>query len=158
MDENKVLTYSKLSLFLSELKKIFPSIIHNHDDRYFTEDEITSQLSNKANESDFSSHKTDITLHVNESEKTKWNNAEPNQNAFSNVMVGSATISATSKTDSLKIIAGSNIQINLDDINKKITISATDTADSLKKNHILFQETEPTDQDEGGIWNKTTDL
>lgn len=29
---------------------------------------------------------------------------------------------------------------------------------ALKNNHILFQETEPVNQDEGGIWYKTTSL
>lgn len=64
-------------------------------------------------------------------EKTKLNGiatgAEVNQNAFSNVVVGSTTISADSKTDSLTLVAGSNVTITPDATNDKVTIAATDT-------------------------------
>lgn len=54
-------------------------------------------------------------------------NAEVNQNAFSNIIVGSTTISADSKTDALTMIAGDNVTISADADNDKITISAVDT-------------------------------
>lgn len=54
-------------------------------------------------------------------------NAEANQNAFSNVTVGSTTIAAGTKTDILNIAAGSNVTITPDTTNKKITIAAKDT-------------------------------
>lgn len=50
-----------------------------------------------------------------------------NQNAFSNVAVGSTTIVADTTTDTLTIAAGSNVTITPDATNDKITISATDT-------------------------------
>ena len=50
--------------------------------------------------------------------------AEVNQNAFSNVVVGSTTISADSKTDSLTL-AGSNVTITPDATNDKVTIGIT---------------------------------
>ena len=53
--------------------------------------------------------------------------AEVNQNAFSNVVVGSTTISADSKTDSLTLVAGSNVTITVDADNDKITIASQDT-------------------------------
>lgn len=53
--------------------------------------------------------------------------AEVNQNAFSNVTVGSTTIAADSKTDTLTLVAGSNITLTPDSTNDKITIAATDT-------------------------------
>jgi hypothetical protein len=49
--------------------------------------------------------------------------AEVNQNAFSNIKVGSSTISADSKTDTLEIAAGTGITITTDTINDKITIN-----------------------------------
>jgi len=52
---------------------------------------------------------------------------EVNQNAFSNVKVGSTTIQADSKTDTLELVAGSNVTLTPDATNDKITISATDT-------------------------------
>lgn len=53
--------------------------------------------------------------------------AEVNQNAFSNVTVGTTTIAADGKTDTLTIAAGSNITLTPDVTNDKITIAATDT-------------------------------
>lgn len=53
--------------------------------------------------------------------------AEVNQNAFSNVKVGSTTVAADSKTDTLEMVAGSNVTITPDATNNKITIAATDT-------------------------------
>lgn len=50
-----------------------------------------------------------------------------NQNAFSNVTVGSTTIAADSTTDTLTLVAGSNVTITPDATNDKITIAATDT-------------------------------
>lgn len=53
--------------------------------------------------------------------------AEVNQNAFSNVKVGSTTVAADSKTDTLEFVAGSNVTITPDATNDKLTIAATDT-------------------------------
>lgn len=53
--------------------------------------------------------------------------AEVNQNAFSNVKVGTTTVAADTKTDTLELVAGSNVTITPDATNDKITIAATDT-------------------------------
>lgn len=53
--------------------------------------------------------------------------AEVNQNAFSNVTVGSTTIAADSKTDTLTLVAGNNVTLTPDATNDKITIAATNT-------------------------------
>ena len=53
--------------------------------------------------------------------------AEVNQNAFSNVKVGSTTIEADSKTDALELVAGSNVTLTPDATNDTVTIAATDT-------------------------------
>ena len=50
--------------------------------------------------------------------------AEVNQNAFSNVAVGSTTISADSKTDTLTL-TGSNVTLTPDATNDKVTIGIT---------------------------------
>lgn len=59
-------------------------------------------------------------------------NAEANQNAFSNITVGSTTIAADSKTDTFTLTAGSNVTLTPDATNDKITIAATDTTYSSK--------------------------
>ena len=53
--------------------------------------------------------------------------AEVNQEAFSNVKIGSTTIAADSKKDTLNIVAGSNIILTPDATNDKITIATKDT-------------------------------
>lgn len=51
--------------------------------------------------------------------------AEVNQNAFSNVKVGTSTIAADTKTDTLTLTAGSNITLTPDVTNDAVTIAAT---------------------------------
>ena len=53
--------------------------------------------------------------------------AEVNQKAFSNVKIGSTNIAADSKTDTLNIVAGSNIILTPEATNDKITIASTNT-------------------------------
>lgn len=66
--------------------------------------------------------------------------AEVNQNAFSNVVVGSTTISADSKTDSLTLTAGNNITLTPNATSDSITIAATDTtySDATQGTHGLM--------------------
>ena len=68
---------------------------------------------------------------MSSSDKTKLNGiatgAEINQNAFSNITIGSTTIAADAKTDTLTLVAGSNVTLTPDATNDKITIAATDT-------------------------------
>lgn len=52
--------------------------------------------------------------------------AEPNQNAFANVKVGSTTIQADAKQDTLELAAGTNITLTPDQTNDKVTIAAPD--------------------------------
>lgn len=56
---------------------------------------------------------------------------EVNQNAFSNVKVTngstSTTVAADSKTDTIELVAGSNVTLTPDATNDKVTISATNT-------------------------------
>lgn len=68
-------------------------------------------------------------------------NAEVNQNAFSNVKVGSTTVSADSKTDTLELVAGTNVTLTPDATNDKVTIATNDTkntAGSTNTNDKIF--------------------
>lgn len=53
--------------------------------------------------------------------------AQVNQNAFSNILVGSTTIQADSSTDMLEFVGGNNISITSDAINDRVTIAVTGT-------------------------------
>ena len=57
--------------------------------------------------------------------------AEVNQNAFSNIVVGSTTVAADSKTDSLTL-EGSNVTITADATNDKVTFSVANGSTSAK--------------------------
>ena len=50
-----------------------------------------------------------------------------NQNAFSNITVGSTTIAADSATDTFTLVAGDNVTLTPDATNDKITFTAKDT-------------------------------
>lgn len=52
------------------------------------------------------------------------NGAEVNQNAFSNIKIGSTTVSADAKTDTVQLV-GSNVTLTPDATNDKITIGIT---------------------------------
>lgn len=113
---------------------------HNHNDIYYTESEIDSKLSSKADSILLTAHTNNSDLHVTTSNKTNWNtaythsqtahapsNAEVNQNAFSNVAIGDITIAADTKTDTLTFVAGNNVTITPNATNDSVTISATNT-------------------------------
>lgn len=55
--------------------------------------------------------------------------AEVNQNAFSNVTIGATTIAASSKTDTVTLVGGTNITLTPDAATKTITIAGPATLD-----------------------------
>lgn len=61
--------------------------------------------------------------------------AEVNQNAFSNVKVGSTTIQADSKTDTLTLTQGDNVTLTPDASSDSVTISSTD-ANVMQENTV----------------------
>lgn len=92
---------------------------------------------------DFIAHIGDAVKHISSSERTNWNvaynhsqsdhapvSAEENQNAFSNIIVGSTSISADSKSDSLEF-SGNNVTLTPDIENGKLTIGVT--KDNIEK-------------------------
>ena len=103
-------------------------------------DLLNSAIANKASSSDLTSHTGDTTIHITATERNNWNvakthadsahapsNAEANQNAFSNFVVGNTTISADTKTDTLTFVAGSNVTLTPNATGDSITIAATNT-------------------------------
>ena len=103
-------------------------------------DHVHPTDTSRASKTEFDTHVADTTAHMTSTQKsqltTAYNhsqaahapsNAEANQNAFSNVTVGSTTIAADTTTDTLTLVAGSNVTLTPDATNDKITIAATDT-------------------------------
>lgn len=102
-------------------------------------DGLETALSGKAAQSSLDSHTGDKVVHITASERTKWNtasthagtahapsDAEPNQNAFSNVKVGTTTVAADAKQDTIEFV-GSNVTLTPDATNDKVTIGITKT-------------------------------
>lgn len=99
----------------------------------------------RASKSEFDSHTGNTTVHITSIERTNWNaakthadsahapsNAQPNQNAFSNIAVsGQTTVAADTATDTVTF-AGSNVSITTDATNDKVTFSVADGTTSAK--------------------------
>ena len=84
--------------------------------------------------------------------------AEVNQNAFSNITVGSTTIAADGKTDTLTLTAGSNITLTPDATNDKVTIAATDTTYSSKSAASGGTDVSLVTTGEKYTWNNKSNL
>lgn len=110
----------------------------------YTKTQVDSALSAKAAATDLTTHTGNGDIHVTAAQKANWTtaythsqaahapaDAEKNQNAFSNVTVGSTTVSADSATDTLTL-AGTNVTITPDATNDKITFAVADGTTSAK--------------------------
>lgn len=107
-----------LATLWAKIKAKFAAKEHSHSG-YATTSALTSletNISNALNGKASSSH---------------THSSYVNQNAFSNVKVGNTTIAADTTTDTLTLVAGSNVTITPDATNDKITIAATNTTYSL---------------------------
>ena len=76
--------------------------------------------------------------------------AEVNQNAFSNVKVGSTTVAADTKKDTLELVAGGATTITPDANNDKITISSTDKSVTAVGNHYTPATDSSAEKDASG--------
>ena len=76
--------------------------------------------------------------------------AEANQNAFSNVKVGSTTVAADSKTDTLELVASGATTITPDATNDKITISSTDQSVTAVGHHYTPATDPSAEKDASG--------
>ena len=98
----------------------------------------------RASKTEFDTHTSNTTVHITSTERSNWNaakthadsahapsNAEKNQNAFSNITVGSTTVAADSATDTVTFV-GSNVTITPDTTNDKITFAVADGSTSAK--------------------------
>lgn len=103
-------------------------------------DVLSETVATKANTSDLTSHTGNTTVHITSTERNNWNaakthansahapsNAEENQNAFSNIVVGSTTISADTKTDTFTLVAGNNVILTPDSTGDSVIISSANT-------------------------------
>ncbi len=101
---------------------------------------VPTKTSDLTNDSDYVSDASYVHTDNNytSTEKSKLagiaSGAEVNQNAFSNVKVGTTTIAADGKTDTLELSAGSNISLTPDATNDKVTVAVTGLGTAAAKN------------------------
>ena len=101
---------------------------HNHDTVYYTQTQIDTKdgatLDSAKEYADGLNTAMDSRMDSVESKlSTIASGAEVNQNAFGNVVVGTTTIVADAKTDSLTIASGTGISVTADATNDKVTIT-----------------------------------
>lgn len=99
----------------------------------------------RASKEEFDTHDSDTTKHITSTERTNWgdaythsqaahapSDAQPNQNAFSNIAVhGYNPFAANTTTDTLALV-GNNLMITPDATNKKITFAVANGSTSTK--------------------------
>lgn len=107
-----------LTTLWAKIKANFAAKEHSHSG-YATTTALTSLETNVSNALN------------GKANSTHTHSSYVNQNAFSNVKVGDTTIAADTTTDTLTLVAGSNVTITPDATNDKITIAAKDTTYSL---------------------------
>lgn len=78
----------------------------------------------------------DFTTAYKDKLDTIQTNAEVNQNAYSNIIVGNTTLSANAKTDSLTLVPGTNVAISADVQNGTITITANNNTYSIATDQV----------------------
>lgn len=76
--------------------------------------------------------------------------AEVNQNAFSKVKVGSTTVEADSKTDTVELFGGGATTVTADSTNDRVTISSTDQSVTDAAHHYAPAEDSSSQIDAGG--------
>lgn len=113
---NKYLNDTGLQYFFNKLKTLFLTNVAYDS----TNKKITKTVNGTTTDVvTLATMKTDMALN------NVANGAEVNQNAFSNVKVGTTTVAADSKTDTLELAAGTNITLTPDATNDKVTIATS---------------------------------
>lgn len=128
------------------LKKPEGTDVVNIDDLNYNADKIDAEIKSlKDNKVDKVTGKGLSTNDYTTDEKNKLagiaSGAQTNQNAFSNVKVGTTTIAADNATDTLELVAGTNISITPDATNDKITINNTYAHPSTHPASMIVQDT-----------------
>jgi len=73
---------------ISDKPSMFPPEAHTHDDRYYTESEITTLLAGKAEASTLSGHIGNTTVHVTQLDKDNWNGKADLEDILPAITVG----------------------------------------------------------------------
>lgn len=158
-DDTTLDQMSEIVAYIKNNKSLIDSVTTNKVNVADIVNNLTTNVTNKplsaaqgvaiktlidALDSALDTHDANTTKHITSTERTNWNaakthadsahapsNAEKNQNAFSNVKVGSTTIAADTTTDTLELV-GSNVTITPDTTNDKVTIAVADATTSAK--------------------------
>ena len=119
--------------------------VHPTDMTRASKTEFDTHVTNFNNHvTSYNAHTSDTTKHITAAERTQWNNAQPNQKAFSNIAVsGQTTVAADTTTDTVTFV-GNNVSITTDATNNKVTFSVADGSTSDKGVVKLINSTSST--------------
>lgn len=149
---NGVVTATKGTTFLTSHQDI-----SGKADKSATVSTVTWDSTNKKLTKTINGSTTDVvTAATLRTDLNVANGAQVNQNAFSNVKVGSTIVAADIKTDTLELVAGSNVTLTPDATNDKVTIAATDTTYQSKAAASGGTEVSLVTTGQKYIWNNKT--
>jgi len=117
------------------------------DNVTLTADTTNDTVTIAAKDTTYSEATTSAAGLMSATDKTKLNGiatgAEVNQNAFSNIKVGSTTVAADAKTDTLELV-GSNVTLAPDATNDKVTIELTQSNVTGALGYTPYDSTNPS--------------
>ena len=124
MANNKNITFDQLQASMTKVKEALDGKANTSHGTHVPTPQTANNAKFLRNDN---SWQTVTPANIGAAASSHTHSAYVNQNAFSNVVVGSSTIAADSATDTLTILAGTNITLSADTSNDAISITAKDT-------------------------------
>ena len=124
MANNKNITFDQLQASMTKVKEALDGKANTSHGTHVPTPQTADNAKFLRNDN---SWQTVTPANIGAAASSHTHSAYVNQNAFSNVVVGSSTIAADSATDTLTILAGTNITLSADTSNDAISITAKDT-------------------------------
>ena len=124
MANSKNITFDQLQNALTRVKSALDGKANTSHGNHVPKTETANNAKFLRNDNTW---QTITPVNIGAADRSHSHGSYVNQNAFSNVKVGSTTVAADSPTDTLTLTAGSNITITPDATNDNVTIAAKDT-------------------------------
>ena len=158
---DKYLNLTGLQSFLNQLKAYFGRSVSATTTSTTVSIQLKNALGNDiGNAATFPAATTSAAGAFTADDKAKLNaiesGAEVNQNAFSNVLVGSTNIQADAEADTLELIGGNNVTLTPNATNDSVTIDATDTtySDATTSDSGLMSSADKTKLDAMAVYGQ----
>ena len=124
MANSKNITFDQLQNALTRVKSALDGKANTSHGNHVPKTETANNAKFLRNDNTW---QTITPVNIGAADRSHSHASYANQNAFSNIKVGSTTVAADSPTDTLTLTAGSNITITPDATNDTVTIAAKNT-------------------------------